>query len=208
MLDITQYFIVKFLPRWYALITRIVYSGKRVVIGKGFRTDSLPRIIVDRGCEVRIGDFAEFRRNVEIRAHGTSKVLIGSRTRIDRGVRILAANQSVINIQDGVRIGLYSVFNGGDSISIGKKSLISGFTYLQTSMHGYASSSVSVQDQGYDHAPVELEDDTWLGTHVVILPGVKVCKGGVVGSNAVVTKNVEANQVVAGVPAKPIKERL
>lgn len=207
MLNITQYFITTFMPRWYALLTRILYSGNRVVIGKGFRTDSIPRIIVDKGCEVRIGDLVEFRRNVEIRSHGTSKVLIGNKTRIDRGVRILAANKSVIDIHDGVRIGLYSVFNGGDSITVGKKSLISGFTYLQTSMHGYASSNIAVQDQGYDHAPVVLEDDTWLGTHVVILPGVNVGKGGVVGSNAVVTKNVEANQVVAGVPAKPIKER-
>jgi acetyltransferase-like isoleucine patch superfamily enzyme len=85
--------------------------------------------------------------------------------------------------------------------------LISGFTYLQTSMHGYSSSATAVQDQGYEHAPILLEEDTWLGTHVVVLPGVTIANGGVVGSNAVVTKNVEANQVVAGVPAKPLKER-
>lgn len=208
MLVLTQYYLRNFVPKWNALLTRIVYAGGRVSIGKGFRADSVPRIIVDKHCRVRIGDDVEFRRNVEIRAHGQSEVVIGDKSRIDRGVRLLAANKARIDLQAGTRIGLYSVLNGGDSITVGKKALISGFVYLQTSMHGYANRDQSVQDQGYDHAPVQLGDDTWLGTHVVVLPGVTIAQGGVVGSNAVVTKNVDAFQVVAGIPAKPLKERL
>jgi acetyltransferase-like isoleucine patch superfamily enzyme len=123
-------------------------------------------------------------------------------------VRILAANNAEIVIDSGSRIGLYSVLNGGDSIYVGKKTLISGFVYLQTSMHGFSDRDSSVQDQGYLHAPVRLEEDTWLGTHVVIMPGVTIGKGGIVGSNAVVNKDVDQYQVVAGVPAKPIKERV
>jgi acetyltransferase-like isoleucine patch superfamily enzyme len=208
MLVFSQYYLRHFVPKWNALLTRIVYAGGRVSIGKGFSTDSVPRIIVDKNCRVRIGDNVEFRRNVEIRAHGQSEVLIGDKTRIDRGVRLLAANKARIDIQAGARIGLYTVLNGGDSITVGKKALVSGFVYLQTSMHGYANRDQSVQDQGYEHAPVQLAEDTWLGTHVVVLPGVTIGQGGVVGSNAVVTKNVDAYQVVAGIPAKPLKERI
>jgi acetyltransferase-like isoleucine patch superfamily enzyme len=207
MLNITQYYLKTFLPAWNAFITKVVYSGARVSIGKNFKADSVPRIIVDKNCSIHIGDNVEFRRNIEIRAHGISQISIGNNTRIDRGVRLLAANAAQINISEGARIGLYSVLNGGDSITVGKKALISGFVYLQTSMHGYSSKDKAVQDQGYDHAPVNLEDDAWLGTHVVVLPGVTIAKGGVVGSNAVVTKNVEPYQVVAGIPAKPLKDR-
>ncbi|UII24834.1 acyltransferase [Fulvivirga maritima] len=206
MIALTQYYITQFRPKIRALLTRILYAG-RVKIGSGFRADNVPRILVDEGCTLSIGNNVEFRRNVEIRVHGTASVIIGDNVRIDRGVRILAANNSRIEISDGVRIGLYSVLNGGDSISIGRKSLVSGFVYLQTSMHGYAKQTESIQEQGYDHAPVILEEDTWLGTHVTILPGTHIFKGGIVGSNAVVNKNVEPYQVVGGVPAKPLKNR-
>lgn len=207
MIRLTQYYIKTFRPRFLALLTKLFYSGSRIRIGKNFKTDSIPKILVDKGCIITIGDNVELRRNIELRSHGSSSISIGNNVRIDRGVRILAANKSKILLGNKVRIGLYSVLNGGDCITIGNKSLVSGFVYLQTSMHGFSHKSVSVQDQGYDHSPVELKEDAWLGTHVVVLPGVVIEKGGVVGSNAVVNKSVLPYQVVAGIPARPIKER-
>jgi len=202
-----QYFLRNFRPRFYASLTRLLYSSSNVKFGKAFRCDSIPRILIDKSAKLEIGDRVELRRNVEIRVHGNSQVNIASNVRIDRGVRILSANEAQINIASGVRIGLYSVFNGGDSISVGAKSLISGFVYLQTSMHGFRDKSQSVQDQGYQHAPVILQEDCWLGTHVVILPGVELGKGTVVGSNAVVNRSAEDYKVLGGIPAKELKER-
>lgn len=205
--NITQYYLRTFRPKLNALITKLVYSSKRIEFGKGFKTDSIPKILVDKNCKLIIGDNVEFRRNIEIRSHGTSVINIGNNVRIDRGVRILAANNSKIEINEGVRIGLYSVFNGGDSITVKEKSLISGFVYLQTSMHGYADKNQNIQNQGYLHQPITIEKDAWLGTHVVVLPGVTIGSGAVVGSNAVVTKSVNELTIVAGVPAKILKER-
>jgi acetyltransferase-like isoleucine patch superfamily enzyme len=205
---LTRYFIVSVFPKFFALITKVIYSGSSIRFGRNFRTDNIPRIIVDNNCSLIIGDNVEFRRNVEIRVHGNSSVIIGQKSRIDRGVRILATNNSTISLKDGVRVGLYSILNGSDSITIGKHCLISGYVYIQTSMHNFKDKTTKVQNQGFSYAPIVLEDDTWLGTHVVIMPGIKIGAGGVVGSNAVVTKNVEAYQVVAGIPAKVIKERI
>lgn len=203
----TQYYIRKFRPSFNALLTKFFYGSSNIIIGKGFKTDSIPKIWIDKGCKLEIGNNVEFRRSIEIRVHGESSIRIGDNCRIDRGVRILSTNNAQISLGSGTRVGLYSIFNGGDSISIGKKCLISGFVYLQTSMHGFAERSKSVQDQGYQHAPIVLEDDSWLAAHVVIMPGITLKKGVVVGSNAVVNKDVEEFQVVAGIPAKPIKER-
>ena len=207
MITFTQYYLKVVRPRIMAWLTRILYSGSRIRIGKKFRTDSIPRLIVDKGSQLTIGDHVEFRRNIEIRAHGMSHVSIGNKVRLDRGIRILAANKSLVTLEEGVRVGLYTVLNGGDSISVGCKSLISGFVYLQTSMHGFSKKTMAVQDQGYQHAPVVLEEDVWLGTHVVVMPGINIKKGAVVGSNAVVNKDVESFQVVAGITAKPINNR-
>lgn len=203
-----QFYIRHFRPKFLGYVTKLIYLNSGIRIGKNFRCDSIPRILIDKACKLSIGDNVEFRRNIEIRVHGGSKIVIASNVRIDRGVRLLSANESKIELKTGVRVGLYTVFNGGDDITVGEKSLISGFVYLQTSMHAYAQSAMAVQDQGYSHAPVKLEQDVWLGTHVVVMPGVTIAKGCVVGSNAVVTKSVGEYQIIAGIPAKTIKERV
>ena len=55
-------------------------------------------------------------------------------------------------------------------------------------------------------ASVVIEDDAWLGTNAVVLPGVTVGRGAVVGAGAVVTANVPPFAVVAGVPARVIRK--
>ncbi len=49
--------------------------------------------------------------------------------------------------------------------------------------------------------------DVWIGHAAIIMPGVSVGTGAVVGSNAVVTKDVAPYEIVVGVPAKPIRKR-
>ncbi len=205
LLSIHQFFKSK-KPKIKGFIFKALFSSKRMRVGKNFQCDTFPSIIINKGCKVEIGDNVLFRRDVEIRSHGKSSIIIESNVRIDRCVRILSANTSKINIKKGARIGLYTVFNGGDNITVGEKSLISGFVYLQTSMHNHKKGQ-DVQDQGFSHAPVVLENDVWLGAHVVILPNVKIGASSVVGSNAVVTKSVKPNEVMGGVPAKKLKER-
>jgi galactoside O-acetyltransferase len=54
-------------------------------------------------------------------------------------------------------------------------------------------------------APVIIEDDVWIGTGAIILPGVTIGRGSVVGAGAVVTGNVPPNVVVGGVPARVLR---
>lgn len=53
--------------------------------------------------------------------------------------------------------------------------------------------------------PVYIHENAWIGANATVLPGVSVGKNAVVAAGAVVTKNVPANTVVAGVPARVIK---
>lgn len=63
-------------------------------------------------------------------------------------------------------------------------------------------------DERQDMYPkaIRIEDKAWLGSNVTLLPGVTVGEGAVVAAGAVVTKDVPANSVVGGVPAKLIKK--
>lgn len=54
--------------------------------------------------------------------------------------------------------------------------------------------------------PVVLEDRVWVGINATILPGVRIGYGAIVGANSVVTKDVPPMTVVAGNPARIIKE--
>lgn len=54
---------------------------------------------------------------------------------------------------------------------------------------------------------VRIGHDVWIGHGAVIMPGVSVANGAVIGANAVVTRDVEPYQIVAGTPAKPIRPR-
>ena len=54
-------------------------------------------------------------------------------------------------------------------------------------------------------APVKISDNVWIGMNAVILKGVTIGENSVVAAGSVVTKNVEANTVVAGNPAVAVK---
>lgn len=54
---------------------------------------------------------------------------------------------------------------------------------------------------------VEIENDVWIGSEVIILGGIKIGNGSVIGTGAVVTKDVEPYSIVVGVPAKILKYR-
>jgi galactoside O-acetyltransferase len=54
-------------------------------------------------------------------------------------------------------------------------------------------------------APVVIEEDVWVGGHVVIMPGVTIGRGSVIAAGAVVTANVPPMVVAGGVPAKVLR---
>lgn len=55
-------------------------------------------------------------------------------------------------------------------------------------------------------APVRIRDGAWICTGAIVLPGVTIGENAVVAAGAVVTRDVPANTLVAGVPARPVKK--
>lgn len=90
----------------------------------------------------------------------------------------------------------------GFPLTIGNNVSIAGEVRIYTMEH-------DVDDPNFSEvgAPVVIDDYVVIGTRVTILPGVRIGKGAVVASGAVVTKDVPAYAVVGGIPAIFIKER-
>ncbi|MCY6369708.1 CatB-related O-acetyltransferase [Clostridium ganghwense] len=77
-----------------------------------------------------------------------------------------------------------------------------------TSYPFYYSTINESAENGYIPAgDTVVGNDVWIGTEAVIMPGVKIGDGAVIGTRALVTKDVEPYTIVGGNPAKPIKRR-
>lgn len=94
-----------------------------------------------------------------------------------------------------------------DKVIIGNNVLLGPNVTLTTATH---SQDYRIRnDDGESDimgAPIVIEDDAWLGANVVVMPGVTIGKHSIIGAGSVVTKDVPADTVVAGVPAKVIKK--
>lgn len=57
-----------------------------------------------------------------------------------------------------------------------------------------------------EHGPIVVENDAWIGTSVVILPNTRIGEGAIVAANSVVSQDVKPYTLVAGYPARLIRE--
>jgi len=54
--------------------------------------------------------------------------------------------------------------------------------------------------------PVTIEEDCWLGTGAIVLPGVSIGRGSIIGAGAVVTKDIPPLSLAVGVPARVVRQ--
>ena len=107
-----------------------------------------------------------------------------------------------------ITVGKNVFFNTGCSfqdrggINIGDGTMIGMNVTIATLNHGLPLETRNVTYP----SPVIIGDNVWIGSNATILPGVTIGDNSVVAAGAVVTKDVPANTVVAGVPAKELKK--
>ena len=107
-------------------------------------------------------------------------------------------------IGDHTRIGLHNTIIG--PVDIGSHvNLAQGIT-VSALNHNFSDTNKRIDEQGVSTNQVTIEDDVWVGANAVILPGVTIGEHCVVAAGAVVTKDVPPHSLVAGVPAKVIKQ--
>lgn len=106
-----------------------------------------------------------------------------------------------ISLGKGVFINSGCRFQDQGGITIGNGSLIGHNVVLATLNHDLNPNSRGAMVA----APITIGDNVWIGANATVLPGVFIGNGAVIAAGAVVTKNVVANTVVGGVPAKTLK---
>ena len=109
-----------------------------------------------------------------------------------------------VTIGNHTRIGIHCTVIG--PVCIGNHvNLAQGITVTALN-HTFKDTSKRIDEQGISTKPVVIGDDVWIGANAVILPGVTIGRHVVVAAGAVVTKDVPDYSLVAGVPAKILKD--
>jgi acetyltransferase-like isoleucine patch superfamily enzyme len=176
--------------RYGRLLARFLRRRFLTRAGRRWRTDGL--VFFGRGLELEIGaggqvDFGRF-------------VWIGDKTkirchegRVEIGAKTVMGQECTISAYQRVRIGEQCV--------IADRAMFIDFD------HGVVEVERPMRLQGIYKRDVEVGSNVWIGYGACILRGVSVGDNAIVGTNSVVTKDVPANAVVAGIPARVIRMR-
>jgi maltose O-acetyltransferase len=133
---------------------------------------------------------------------------VGTDVRIATNVYIGVPYKFSIGNNSFINTGTLILAGGAGTITIGNDVLIGPYVILVSASHRYDLLDRPIRQQEHVLKPIIIEDDVWIGAHAVITSGVTVGKGSVIGAGAVVTKDIPAYSVAAGVPARVIKSRL
>lgn len=149
------------------------------------------------------GKHAVIHRSVRMDTPPYRKFYLGNYSVVESFACINNAVGDVI-IGDHTRIGLHNTIIG--PVTIGSHvNLAQGITITALN-HNFSDAEKRIDEQGVNTTPVVIEDDIWIGANAVILPGVTIGQHSVVAAGAIVTKDVPPHSLVAGVPAKVIKQ--
>lgn len=208
------YFMAIF-PSWLRVVVLRLFTNSK--IGRGVKIGIGSVLLV---ADLQIADFAHIGSFSYINC---AQLVLGRRAKIGRFVHVSVntlrlGNRATIGDQvdiagshdrNGiVNIGMYSwifqhsYINAARPVTLGTNVGIGGGTYIFT--HGFWLSKLDGFPVSY--GPVNIDDDTWLPWGCFVMPDVHIGSRVVVGARSVITKSVPDGVLVAGTPAKVVRE--
>jgi len=178
----------------------------------------------------RTGRNTTFGRNITIRH--PKKISIGDNTVIDDysvidakgelGINIEVGNNVIlgrnttfsckggkISIGDNTNIGIHTAIYSGSHVRIGSNILIAASCFIfGDGPHRSDRKDIPILQQGQVPSKgIVIEDGAWIGADVKILDGVTIGHDSIIGTGAVVTKDIPPFSIAVGIPAKVVKTR-
>jgi acetyltransferase-like isoleucine patch superfamily enzyme len=177
-------------PRYARLLWRYLWRRLLTPAGRRWRSDG--PFFLGRGLELKIEPAGEIRFG--------RFVWIGDGTKI-------RCHEGVVEIGDKTVMGQECTISAYQRVRIGAECVIADRAMFIDFDHGMVEVERPIRLQGIYKRDVEVGNNVWIGYGACILRGVSVGDNSVIGTNAVVTKDVPANAVVGGIPARIIRMR-
>jgi acetyltransferase-like isoleucine patch superfamily enzyme len=177
-------------PKYLQLVGRLLRRRFLSTYGRRLKLDGLafigPRVTLQirPGGRVELGRWAWLGHGTKIRCH-----------------------EGVVSIGAKTVLGQECTISAYQHVSIGRECVVADRVMLIDFDHGSVEVERPVRLQGIYKRDVRVGHNVWIGYGACILRGVTVGDNAIVGTSAVVTKDVPANAVVAGIPARVIRMR-
>lgn len=181
--------------------TQFKSMGENVRIGVGVKIIN-PQYI-------SLGDNVSISDGVTLISRGEKGITIGSRVTLKDRVYLDTENADVgyIKIDDKVYIGTGTTLFGHVGLEIGEYSLLAQNITITPYSHIFEDPDTPIIKQGGNMDKVVIGRDCYLGMNVTVLYSANIGEGSVVGSAAVVVKDIPPYSVAVGNPAKVIRQR-
>jgi len=177
----------------YKLIT---HRKTVMILNKTAKIELKGNLELNSNCNINSG------RSTIVRMDKDARMLVKGSFQIFYDADIVVFEGGILNIGSGY-INSNLKLRCSNSIIIGNDCAIShDVTIMDSDFHNidYANHEKS--------APVNIGNHVWIGSRAMILKGVTIGDGAIIGAGSVVTKDVPTQSIVAGVPAKVIKENI
>ena len=185
------------------LLSKVFNLVQRLAMGFASRW----RNLLYRGIGVRMHGYI-WMRAVEIpREYHNIELTSCS---LDRGVVLLCSGppstQIKLSIGSGSYINRRTFLDAIESLTIGANVAIGPGCYITDHDHG-VDPNRPVLNQEMVSQPTRIEDEAWIGAHVVILKGVTIGRRTIVGAGSIVTRSLPPDSIAVGAPARVIRSR-
>ena len=185
---------MKLYPRLLGRVGRNVTFGQNVVLRHPHK--------------IRIGNDVHIDDNCLLDAKGADNdgITIGNGVFVGRNT-IVSCKNGDIEIDDRANIGFNCEIFSGGRVRLGKNTLVAAYTYLVGGDHLHDRTDAPVLDQARVAQGIDVDDNVWLGAHVVVADGARIGHDAIVGAGAVVRGEIPPFQIAAGVPAQIVRDR-
>jgi acetyltransferase-like isoleucine patch superfamily enzyme len=177
-------------PSYGLLVARLLRRRYLSSYGRRLKLDGLAFICPGVVLEIGPGGMVELGRWSWL-GHGTK----------------VRCHEGVVSIGAKTVLGQECTISAYRGISIGRECVIADRVMLIDFDHGVVEVDRPIRLQGIYKREVHVGNNVWIGYGACVLRGVTVGDNAIIGTNAVVTKDVPANAVVGGVPARVIRMR-
>jgi acetyltransferase-like isoleucine patch superfamily enzyme len=164
------------------------------------------RLFTAAGWRWQTSGMVFFGRRLELQVGRGGTIRFGRFVWIGDGTKI-RCHEGVVEIGDKTVFGQECTISAYQRVRIGEQCVIADRAMFIDFDHGMSEVERPIRVQGIYKRDTVVGSNVWIGYGACVLRGVRVGDNSVIGTNAVVTKDVPANAVVGGVPAKVIRMR-
>ena len=198
--------ISKFIQALKGCFLKIFINKSRGLIFLGNNVRIRHKNLISVGRTIFIGD------NVEINALSKRGIVFGDNVSIHRGT-IIDCTGGIRSIGEGLKIGNSVGFSPNcfiqvrGKVTIGDNVIFGPFVKIFSENHNFSKIDIPIANQGETRKGVNIKSGVWVGSSAIILDGVTIGENAIIAAGSLVNSDVPANCIVAGIPAKIIKNR-